>query len=110
MSGTLPNLWLVHVCTHVHCCLAQEYDFVFDIEVDDGGPTMRKLKLPYNKTGEWEPWAIYFLPRNVPTSKPSSPVEDPFIAAQKFMDTNNIPAWQLDQASHKRETVLIRYV
>lgn len=27
----------------------QEFDYVFDIELDEGGPTMRKLKLPYNK-------------------------------------------------------------
>lgn len=27
----------------------QEYDYVFDIELDEGSPTMRKLKLPYNK-------------------------------------------------------------
>ena len=24
---------------------------MFDIELDEGNPTMRKLKLPYNKTG-----------------------------------------------------------
>ena len=49
VADTLAKIWLV-------CALfsVQEYDFVFDIEVDDGGPTMRKLKLPYNKTGEWE--------------------------------------------------------
>lgn len=34
----------------------QEYDFVFDIEVDDASPTMRQLKLPYNKDGESLPW------------------------------------------------------
>ena len=31
----------------------QEYDHVFDIELDEGGPTMRKLKLPYNKDSQF---------------------------------------------------------
>jgi phospholipase A-2-activating protein len=30
----------------------QEYDYVFNIELDEGGPTMRKLKLPYNKDSQ----------------------------------------------------------
>jgi len=30
----------------------QSYDYVFDIELDEGSPSMRKLKLPYNKTSE----------------------------------------------------------
>ena len=30
----------------------QEYDYVFDIELDEGGPTMRKLKLPYNRDSQ----------------------------------------------------------
>ena len=32
--------------------ISQEYDYVFDIELDEGGPTMRKLKLPYNKDSQ----------------------------------------------------------
>ena len=30
----------------------QEFDYVFDIELDEGGPSMRKLKLPYNKNSK----------------------------------------------------------
>ena len=35
---------------------------MFDIELDEGSPTMRKLKLPYNKSGRDE---IYIY-RQVP--------------------------------------------
>ena len=35
--------------TYFCTCLPQEFDFVFDIELDEAGPSMRKLKLPYNK-------------------------------------------------------------
>ena len=31
--------------------ILKEYDYLFDIEIDDGGQHMRKLKLPYNKAG-----------------------------------------------------------
>ena len=34
----------------------QEFDYVFDIELDEGGPSMRKLKLPYNKDSEMPAW------------------------------------------------------
>ena len=33
----------------IYLVLMQEYDYVFDIELDEGSPTMRKLKLPYNR-------------------------------------------------------------
>ncbi|XP_019853296.1 PREDICTED: phospholipase A-2-activating protein-like [Amphimedon queenslandica] len=53
----------------------KEYDYVFDIEIDDGGQQMRKLKLPYNKS------------------------DDPYVAAEKFLQANNIPSWYLDQVA-----------
>ena len=31
--------------------ILKEYDYLFDIDIDDGGQHMRKLKLPYNKAG-----------------------------------------------------------
>ena len=37
----------------------QEFDYVFDIELDEGGPTMRKLKLPYNRDSKMPTWILY---------------------------------------------------
>jgi phospholipase A-2-activating protein len=53
----------------------QEYDYVFDIELDEGGPTMRKLKLPYNKD------------------------TDPYVAAMEFLEANGLPEMYLDQVA-----------
>lgn len=50
--------------------LGQEYDFVFDIELDESGP---KLKLPYNLS------------------------EDPYFAAQKFIHKHDLNQVFLDQ-------------
>ena len=36
----------------VFILMYQEYDYVFDIELDEGSPTMRKLKLPYDKSSK----------------------------------------------------------
>ncbi|KAL5484145.1 hypothetical protein EMCRGX_G020593 [Ephydatia muelleri] len=51
----------------------QEYDYVFDIELDEGSPVMRKLKLPYNKN------------------------TDPYLAADDFLNANELPSCYLDQ-------------
>jgi phospholipase A-2-activating protein len=53
----------------------QEYDYVFNIELDEGGPTMRKLKLPYNKD------------------------TDPYVAAMEFLQANALPETYLDQVA-----------
>eukprot|EP00731_Ephydatia_muelleri_P024286 Em0016g557a len=51
----------------------KEYDYVFDIELDEGSPVMRKLKLPYNKN------------------------TDPYLAADDFLNANELPSCYLDQ-------------
>lgn len=48
----------------------QEYDYVFDVDIEDGRPP---LKLPYNID------------------------EDPWIAAQKFLEKNMLPSAFIDQ-------------
>ena len=50
------------MCTLCHCPLCQEYDYVFDIELDEGSPTMRKLKLPYNRSGRGEIYIYHQVP------------------------------------------------
>lgn len=53
--------------------MGKEYDFVFDVDVDDNRP---QLKLPYNKD------------------------EDPWMAAQKFIHANDLPQSYLDQIAN----------
>lgn len=48
----------------------KEYDYVFDVDIADGAPP---LKLPYNVT------------------------ENPYIAAQRFLETNMLPLTYLDE-------------
>ncbi|GLB34723.1 putative PFU (PLAA family ubiquitin binding) [Lyophyllum shimeji] len=48
----------------------KEYDYVFDVDIQDGVPP---LKLPYNVT------------------------DNPFVAAQKFLETNDLPLSYIDQ-------------
>ncbi|KAG6880255.1 hypothetical protein C0992_001823 [Termitomyces sp. T32_za158] len=48
----------------------KEYDYVFDVDIQDGVPP---LKLPYNVT------------------------ENPFSAAQKFLESNNLPLTYVDE-------------
>ena len=40
-------------CAYFSFYNTKEYDYVFDIDIDDGGQQMRKLKLPYNKSGKY---------------------------------------------------------
>ncbi|KAA0193274.1 hypothetical protein HAZT_HAZT008381 [Hyalella azteca] len=49
----------------------KEYDYVFSVELDEGG----SLKLPYNNS------------------------EDPYMVAQKFIDTHQLPQDHLDQVA-----------
>ena len=70
---------------------------MFDIELDEGNPSMRTLKLPYNKTGNSvakETTEILY----VLLSLHLSPLTvDPYIAAEEFLTANNLPAWYLDE-------------
>lgn len=50
----------------------KEYDYVFDVDIKEGAPA---LKLPYNTT------------------------QNPYEAAQKFLDDNELPAAYLDQVA-----------
>lgn len=58
----------------------KEYDFVFDVDIQDGVPA---LKLPYNAAG------IY-----------TSYVDNPFLAAQQFIERNELPQDYLDQIAN----------
>lgn len=51
----------------------KEYDYVFDVDIADGVPP---LKLPYNST------------------------ENPYIAAQRFLEANELPMTYVDQVVH----------
>lgn len=53
--------------------LGKEYDYVFDVDIEDGKPP---LKLPYNVT------------------------ENPYDAARRFLDANELPGTYLDQVAH----------
>jgi len=48
----------------------REYDYVFDVDIKDGVPA---LKLPYNVT------------------------DNPFAAAQKFLESNDLPLTYIDE-------------
>lgn len=51
----------------------KDYDYVFDVDIEDGKPA---LKLPYNLT------------------------ENPYDAARRFLESNELPASYLDQVAH----------
>lgn len=55
------------------CALLQEYDFVFTIDVNEGGPSM---KLPYNVT------------------------DDPWLVAHNFLEKNDLSPMFLDQVAN----------
>lgn len=54
-------------------CALQEYDFVFSVDIEEGKPP---LKLPYNIA------------------------EDPWFAAKKFLDNNDLSPLFLDQVAN----------
>lgn len=54
-------------------CVFQEYDYVFNVDIEDGKPP---LKLPFNCD------------------------EDPWFAAQKFIHENNLSQLYLDQVAN----------
>ena len=95
--------------------ILKEYDYLFDIEIDDGGQHMRKLKLPYNKAGNSTctllqhkctcTYCVMYIRTVIPSvhnynstlSLPLSLSDDPYVAAEQFLQANNIPSWYLDQ-------------
>jgi hypothetical protein len=66
----------------------KEYDYVFDVDIQDGVPP---LKLPYNVTGESISW--HFLAGQ----RVNQSIENPFMAAQRFLETNELPPSYVDQ-------------
>ncbi|KAF4627286.1 hypothetical protein G7Y89_g10868 [Cudoniella acicularis] len=56
--------------------LGKEYDYVFDVDIEDGKPA---LKLPYNLS------------------------QNPYEAATKFIQDNELPITYLDQAKHQNQ-------
>ena len=66
---------------------------MFDIELDEGNPSMRTLKLPYNKTGNSvaiETTEIFYV-LFIFAICLNSLIVDPYIAAEEFLTTNNLP-------------------
>ena len=113
VPDTVDNMVMV-TCSYF--CLFQEYDFVFDVDIQEGRPT---LKLPYNLTGElnWftqpshgdgpipsPPLPSPPLARNrfVPVSPISlvQHLDDPWFAAQQFLEKNELSQLFLDQVAH----------
>jgi phospholipase A-2-activating protein len=61
----------------------KEYDYVFDVDVSEGMPP---LKLPYNVSGMFDR-----------LRKPKLIEENPWVAAQKFLERNELPATYTEQ-------------
>ena len=57
-NNFMPFIWL-SIPISLFFNQMQEFDYVFDIELDEGGPTMRKLKLPYNRDSKMPTWILY---------------------------------------------------
>jgi phospholipase A-2-activating protein len=64
----------------------KEYDYVFDVDIQEGAPP---LKLPYNTSGRW------FL--KCPQCCAQDNVENPFEAAQRFLNAHDLPPTYLDE-------------
>ncbi len=67
----------------------KEYDYVFDVDIQDGVPP---LKLPYNANGTYR----HFIAR-VWSGCDVLSAENPFSAAQRFLEKNDLPLSYLDQ-------------
>lgn len=66
----------------------KEYDYVFDVDIQDGVPP---LKLPYNAAGEY-PYCTASHVHSVLTAS-----ENPYTAAQRFLESNELPPSYLDE-------------
>lgn len=86
----------IYLAPHVFIFM-QEFDYVFDIELDEGGPTMRKLKLPYNRDSKMPAWILYCNWLMVFIFYPYE--ADPYVAAENFLSVNNLPSYYLDQVA-----------
>jgi phospholipase A-2-activating protein len=64
----------------------KEYDYVFDVDIKDGAPP---LKLPYNVNGE-------FIGRAA-DNRLLLETENPYGAAQRFLERNELPTSYVDQ-------------
>lgn len=64
----------------------KEYDYVFDVDVQEGMPP---LKLPYNANGMCDSQgpALYLM----------KVLENPYTAAQRFLESHDLPMTYLDQ-------------
>lgn len=72
---------------------------MFDIELDEGGPTMRKLKLPYNRDSKMPAWMALQLHMCCDGIHFYSHQADPYVAAENFLSVNNLPSYYLDQVA-----------
>ncbi len=66
----------------------REYDYVFDVDIQDGVPP---LKLPYNASGE------QIITTSTLRASTYSVTENPYNAAQRFLQNNDLPLSYLDQ-------------
>lgn len=72
LNSVIRNFFLIAtIDVFVSLCF-QEYDYVFSVDIEDGKPP---LKLPFNVT------------------------EDPWFAAQRFLEQNNLSQLFLDQVA-----------
>jgi hypothetical protein len=67
----------------------KEYDYVFDVDIAEGAPP---LKLPYNVTGKLVTPLLADPQQDVDSRK-----ENPYSAAQRFLERNDLPMSYLDQ-------------
>ena len=80
VPDTVDNMVMV-TCSYF--CLFQEYDFVFDVDIQEGRPT---LKLPYNLTGELI-WFTQPSHGDGPIPLPSPPAIDSFLS-HRYLSCN----------------------
>ena len=67
----------------------KEYDYVFEVDVQEGAP---KLKLPYNANG-----MVFYSLCGMPVDQKT---ENPYTAAQRFLNANDLPISYLDQVAN----------
>jgi phospholipase A-2-activating protein len=67
----------------------KEYDYVFDVDIQDGVV----LKLPYNVTGAFHPSGCQAYDYAEISMSP----DNPYQAALKFLQTNDLPESYIDQ-------------
>ncbi|KAG9051052.1 hypothetical protein FS837_012559 [Tulasnella sp. UAMH 9824] len=63
--------------------MGKEWDYVFEVDIQEGAP---KLKLPYNANGKYIKYCYVAL-------------QNPYVAAQRFLAQNDLPIGYLDQVA-----------